>query len=377
MRTLALAAAATALLAALPLAAAPVVPAGIGVKERGDGWTFVNDKSLALYTYDRDLRTPGESACDADCAKAWPPLTAPADAKPVGDWSIIARKDGAKQWAFKGRPLYGYAEEGGPSTAYGDGSGETWYVAYDPLPTPQEFSITNTLLGRTLADARGMTVYSFDSDKADTSACTDKCLNDWAPIEAPIAANGRAPWSTLIRPDGTKQWAYKGKPLYRYLHESAAFEFAGNDVGKTWHAVVLEPAAAYPAWVTIQGSDAGQLLADRKGNTIYTKAAGGARRGFGAGAMCGDEPCIDPEWKPVLADAEAKPEGNWSVMTNKDGTRQWAYRGAKLFTNTRDARPGDFLGIRFGGDRSWAAIMRSGLPMQGVSVGGDYSRSPQ
>ena len=57
-------------------------------------------------------------------------------------------------------------------------------------------------------------------------------------------------------------------------------------------------------------------------------------------------------------------------MANKDGTRQWAYRGSKLFTNNRDTRPGDFLGIRFGGDRSWAAIMRSGLPMQGVSVGG-------
>ena len=200
-------------------------------------------------------------------------------------WSIIARKDGGKQWAYKGRPLYAYADEGGPNTAYGDGSGETWYVAYDPLPTPQEFSITNTVKGRMLADARGMTVYSFDGDKADKSACTDKCLNDWAPIEAPIAANGRAPWSTLKRPDGTKQWAYKGKPLYRYLHEVAASEFAGNNVAK-WHAVVLEPAAPYPTWVTIQGSDAGQLLADSKGRTIYTHATGGGRRGFfGAGAM--------------------------------------------------------------------------------------------
>src|SRR5262249_45264261 len=142
MRSFALVVAAAALFAALPLAAAPTVPTGVTVKERGDGWTFVNDKGLALYTFDRDLRTPGESACDADCAKQWPPLKAADDAKAIGDWSIISRKDGSKQWAFRGRPLYGYAEEGGSNTAYGDGQGETWYVAYDPMPTPQEFTIT-------------------------------------------------------------------------------------------------------------------------------------------------------------------------------------------------------------------------------------------
>jgi hypothetical protein len=42
----------------------------------------------------------------------------------------------------------------------------------------------------------------------------------------------------------------------------------------------------------------------------------------------------------------------------------------RLFTNDLDERPGDFWGIRFGGDRWWQTIMRSGLPMQGTDVGG-------
>ena len=353
--------------------AAPAVPDGISVKARGDGWWFLNDKGLVLYTYERDERTPGKSDCNADCAQAWPPLLAPADAKPVGDWATITRVDNKPQWAYKGRPLYTYALEGGPGTSYGDGQGELWYAAYQPIALPMEFTITRTLLGRALADARGMTVYTSDNDKAGKSNCKDACLHTWHPVEAPIAAATRGDWSTVTRDDGTKQWAYKGKPLYRYGLEDGASETAGD--GKGWHAAILEPAPGYPAWVTVQHSDAGDLLGTRTGQTIYTRNTTGSRRGFGAVQMCGDEPCLAPQWKPIMADAEAKGDGNWSIATNKDGTKQWAYRGMKLYTNDFDKAPGDFKGIQFGGDRAWATIMRSGLPMQGVSVGGDYKRS--
>jgi predicted lipoprotein with Yx(FWY)xxD motif len=378
MGRLAAAAALSALALALPaLAAAPLVPPGVSLQARGDGWWFHDAKGLVLYTYERDERTPGQSACDAACAKVWPPLIAPADAAPVGEWTTIARDGGTRQWAYKGRPLYTYAEEGGSTTSYGDGQAEQWYVAYQPLPTPVEFSLTNTLRGRVLADSRGMTVYTFDKDKAGDkdkpakSACTGACLRTWAPVEAPLAATGREDWTAIKRDDGTKQWAYKGKPLYRYRNEAAAGEAAGDKRDGAWHAVVLEPAPTYPAWVTVQHSDAGALLADSKGKTIYTRNMAAARRGFGAPPkMCGDEPCLGDYWEPVLASDDGKPEGNWSIMTTRDGKKQWAYRGMLLYTHTRDLAPGDFKGIQFGGDKAWATIMRSGIPMQGVSVGG-------
>src|SRR6185295_2978987 len=88
--------------------AAPAVPSGVSLMPRGDGWWFVDGKGLVLYTYERDERTPGKSDCNADCATTSPPLAAPADAKPVGDWSLISRLDGSKQCAYRGKPIYTY-----------------------------------------------------------------------------------------------------------------------------------------------------------------------------------------------------------------------------------------------------------------------------
>ena len=39
----------------------------------------------------------------------WQPILAPAGARTLGDWTPIARKDG-RQWAYKGRPVYIYAD---------------------------------------------------------------------------------------------------------------------------------------------------------------------------------------------------------------------------------------------------------------------------
>lgn len=60
--------------------------------------------SLRLYTNDSDA--DGKSMCNGGCAMAWPPLRAPANAAPVGAWTIIARNDGTRQWAYQGKPVY-------------------------------------------------------------------------------------------------------------------------------------------------------------------------------------------------------------------------------------------------------------------------------
>jgi hypothetical protein len=60
---------------------------------------------LRLYVFDRDR--PGKSNCDDGCASAWPPLLVSASEKgPAGDWTIIKRDDGTRQWAYKNRPVY-------------------------------------------------------------------------------------------------------------------------------------------------------------------------------------------------------------------------------------------------------------------------------
>lgn len=49
--------------------------------------------------------------CEGDCLTRWHPVSAWSQAKPVGEWSIVARDDGARQWALRGRLLFTYAKE--------------------------------------------------------------------------------------------------------------------------------------------------------------------------------------------------------------------------------------------------------------------------
>ena len=40
------------------------------------------------------------------CVEQWPAAFAPPDAKPIGKWTIVARKDGKRQWAYNSHALY-------------------------------------------------------------------------------------------------------------------------------------------------------------------------------------------------------------------------------------------------------------------------------
>ena len=81
-----------------------------------------------LYTFDKDTAGSGKSTCNGPCATNWPPLAAQASDAAAGDWTIVTRDDGTKQWAFKGWPLYTYAKDAKPGDAAGDGKGNVWHV---------------------------------------------------------------------------------------------------------------------------------------------------------------------------------------------------------------------------------------------------------
>ena len=74
----------------------------------GQGQGLVDAKGMTLYIFDRDAS--GKSNCNGQCATNWPPLLAGADAKASGDWTIVTRDDGGKQWAYKGKPLYDFSQ---------------------------------------------------------------------------------------------------------------------------------------------------------------------------------------------------------------------------------------------------------------------------
>jgi predicted lipoprotein with Yx(FWY)xxD motif len=91
------------------------------------GKVFADAKGMTLYTYDRDAS--GKSNCSGQCAIAWPPFEATADAKSFGDWTIVIRGDGGKQWAYKGKSLYLWKDDKKPGDITGDGVNNVWRLA--------------------------------------------------------------------------------------------------------------------------------------------------------------------------------------------------------------------------------------------------------
>lgn len=89
-----------------------------------------------------------------------------------------------------------------------------------------------------LANAAGMTVYTFDKDVAGSgkSACNGPCAGLWPPV-AVGAAQPAAPYSTIMRDDGSRQLAYNGKPVYLYAADRKPGERSGDNFKNVWHVV--------------------------------------------------------------------------------------------------------------------------------------------
>ena len=107
--------------------AAPIAFAQAPVKETNG--VLVDSKGMTLYTFDKDEAGTGKSMCSGPCATNWPPLIAKADAKANGEYSVLMREDGGKQWAYKGKPLYTWAKDKKPGDKTGDGFSNVWHVA--------------------------------------------------------------------------------------------------------------------------------------------------------------------------------------------------------------------------------------------------------
>ncbi len=90
---------------------------------------------MTLYTFDKDVGGSGKSVCNGPCAKNWPPLAA-GDDKSSGDWSVITRDDGSRQWAYRGKPLYFWNKDQKPGDKTGDGFGNAWHVVKQERQAP-------------------------------------------------------------------------------------------------------------------------------------------------------------------------------------------------------------------------------------------------
>lgn len=121
--SLTLALGAAMLVACTSMGARPPAPVAVA-----DG-VLTGSNGMTLYTFDKDVADSGKSVCNGPCATNWPPLFADDKASAAGDYSIVTRDDGKKQWALKGKPLYYWIKDQKPGDKTGDGFNNVWRVA--------------------------------------------------------------------------------------------------------------------------------------------------------------------------------------------------------------------------------------------------------
>jgi predicted lipoprotein with Yx(FWY)xxD motif len=159
----------------------------------------------------------------------------------VGGWSSATGLKAAESDEFTST-WYGYLNPGQRPTV---ADVEGYYKSYGDYPTLTDEQsryiiiplkkITNDR-GAYLVDAKGMTLYIFDKDKEPgKSACYGGCVKSWPPYAPEVGQpEPLAPLTLITRDDGTKQYAYKGRPLYYYVKDGSPGDVKGEGVGKAW-----------------------------------------------------------------------------------------------------------------------------------------------
>ena len=101
-----------------------------------------------------------------------------------------------------------------------------------------------TLGKRILVTRSGMTLYSLSAERHGRFICTTSaCIALWKALTVPagVKPTGTGNLATVRRPDGKRQVAFKGAPLYRFVEDMKPGDAKGNgfrDVG-VWRPVAV------------------------------------------------------------------------------------------------------------------------------------------
>ena len=95
------------------------------------------------------------------------------------------------------------------------------------------------MAGGVMVGLNGMTLYTYDKDVANSgkSTCSGPCATAWPPLMAAATDQAMDGYTIITRDDGSKQWAYKGKPLYFFKSDKTASDRTGDNFKDVWHVV--------------------------------------------------------------------------------------------------------------------------------------------
>ena len=315
------------------------------------------------------------------CAKVWPPAVVKDDAKPVGNFTIITRTDGRKQWAYNKHALYTSALDSragdvfGATTRDSVGDGPAERMPVGPASNvPPQFTVITMAKGRMILNEANYSIYTSDRDGPNKSNCDAACARTWVPVTAAATAQPQGEWTIFERSPGVRQWAFRKKPVYTYAKDVDTWSQQGGDV-PGWHNAYMQVVPPLPKGFGLINNEVGENVTSPEGKTVYIYYCGddsadqlacdhpGAPQVYRF-AVCGGgkvERCLQ-HWPYVRAAAANIDSGSraWSVisvnpMTGRHAAADetgainvWAFRGRPVFTFEGDKEPGEINGNRTG-----------------------------
>jgi predicted lipoprotein with Yx(FWY)xxD motif len=218
------------------------LPVGVSVSEivMAPGQVLVTGEGRALYAFE------GKTVNDArSLLENWEPLPAAMMDVAVGDFSVVVRAYGIRQWAYRGNPLYTFKGD----LVLGDLNGTGVTARMNPALIMKYFLPDSVAIrrdqrrGGVLSDANtGETLYARDRILFDgargghylrgdnrgsplvglgvgVAGCDADCERLWRPFLASRDAQPQGYWGLVDKGNGVKQWSYRGYPLYTHTGE--------------------------------------------------------------------------------------------------------------------------------------------------------------
>jgi predicted lipoprotein with Yx(FWY)xxD motif len=172
----------------------------------------------------------------AACSAGAPPTPSPAPPTGAPTLAPTAAPTAAPTTA----PTYAPGASGSP---YCDP--DTGYSCESPgagTPAPAgEATVELSDDGTHLVGSNGLSLYVFDNDSPNHTACTGGCAGAWPALtvasgETPSAGEGvTGTLSTFDRGGGVMQVQYNDRPLYFYSGDGAPGDTNGDGINGVWH----------------------------------------------------------------------------------------------------------------------------------------------
>lgn len=247
-----------------PIVPPSMLPPGFAIKSTSIGRMLTTNTNESVYSYAGD--SASAVVCHGDCLANWKPVLAPGLASEQGEWTLLERSPGERQWVYRGKPLYTHLLDTGSWSLEGsDNAGWSNVFTQRAPALPPGFTVQQTIAGDVLADSTGRTIYRYfcGDDSQDQLSCDhpadtqvyrlamcgagkpEKCLEHWPYVIA--GDNQESPnrtwrirtidpltgrYASAEQAGTLRVWTYRDRPVYLYGLDQAPGDVHGGGIGE-------------------------------------------------------------------------------------------------------------------------------------------------